>query len=106
MESTSHQALSWPLPSCWFFPVVKGLIHIPLNQIQLLFCEGVLRFSDVNRGNRKALPPWLCYDAVDTDEVRGVGLIKAPIHIVEFRWPSLGWHGLSLSVLIDTLSSR
>ena len=87
-------------------PVVKGLIHIPLNQIQLLFCEGVFRFSDVSRGNRKALSPWLCYDAVDTDEVRGVGLIKAPIHIVEFRWSSLGWHGLSLSVLIDTLSSR
>ena len=87
-------------------PVVKGLIHIPLNQIQLLFCEGVLRFSDVNRGNRKALPPWLCYDAVDTHEIRGVGLIKAPIHIVEIRRPSLGWHGLSLSVLIDTLSSR
>ena len=36
------------------FSVVKGLIHIPLNQIQLLFSEGVLRFSDVNRGNRKA----------------------------------------------------
>ena len=87
-------------------PVVKGLIHIPLNQIQLLFREGVFRFSDVNRGNRKALPPWLCYDAVDSDEVRGVGLIKAPIHIVEFRWPSLGWHGLSLSFLIDTLCSR
>ena len=87
-------------------PVVKGLIHIPLNQIQLLFSEGVLRFSDVNRGNRKALPPGLRYDAVDTHEVCGVGLFKAPIHIVEFRWPSLGWHGLSLSVLIDTLSSR
>ena len=57
-------------------------------------------------GNRKALPPWLRYDAVDTHEVRGVGLIKAPIHIVELRWLSLGWHGLSLSVLIDTLSSR
>ena len=26
--------------------VVKGLIHIPLNQIQLLFREGVFRFSD------------------------------------------------------------
>ena len=76
-------------------PVVKGLIHIPLNQIQLLFSEGVLRFSDVNRGNRKALPPWLRYDAVDTHEVRGVGLFKAPIHIMEFRWPSLGWQGLS-----------
>ena len=87
-------------------PVVKGLIHIPLSQIQLLFSEGVLRFSDVNRGNRKALPPWLRYDAVYTHEVRGVGLFKAPIHIVEFRWTSLGWHGLSLSVLIDTLSSR
>ena len=45
--------------------------------------------------NRKALPPGLRYDAVDTHEVRGVGLFKAPIHIVEFRWPSLGWHGLS-----------
>ena len=87
-------------------PVVKGLIHIPLNQIQLLLSEGVFRFSDVNREKRKTLSPWLCYDAVDTDEVRGVGPIKAPIHIVEFRWPSLGWHGLSLSVLIDTLSSR
>ena len=87
-------------------PVLKGLIHIPLNQIELLFSEGVFRFSDVNGGNRKALPPWLRYDAVDTHKVRGVGLIKAPIHIVEFRWPSLGWHGLSLSVLIDTLSSR
>ena len=86
--------------------VVKGLIHIPLNRIQLLFSEGVFRFSDVNGGNRKAFPPWLRYDAVDTHEVRGVGLIIAPIHIVEFRWPSLGWHGLSLSVLIDTLSSR
>ena len=88
------------------FPVVKGLTHIPLNRIQLLFSEGVLRFSDVNRGNLEALPPWLRYHAVDTHEVRGVRLIKAPIHIVEFRWPSLGWHGLSLSVLIDTLSSR
>ena len=87
-------------------PVVKGLIHIPLNQIPLFFSEGVLRFSDVNRGDRKALLPWLRYDAVDTHEVRGVGLFKAPIHIVEFRGPSLGWHGLSLSVLIDTLSSR
>ena len=86
--------------------VVKGLIHLPLNQIQLLFCEGVFRFSDDNGGNRKALPLWLRYDAVDTHEVCGVGLIKAPIHIVEFRWPSLGGHGLSLSVLIDTLSSR
>ena len=85
---------------------MKGLIHILLNQIQVLFCEEVFRYSDVNRGNRKALPPWLRYDAVDTHEVRGVGLIKAPIHIVEFHWPSLGWHGLSLSVLIDTLSSR
>ena len=80
MESTSHQALSWPLPS-----VVKGLIHIPLSQIQLLFRKGVFRFSDVNRGNREALPPWLRYDAVDTHEVCGVGLIKASIHIVEFR---------------------
>ena len=87
-------------------PVVKGLIDIPLNQIQLLFSEGVLRFSDVNRGNTKALPPWLRYDAVDTHEVRSVGLFKAPIHIVEFCSPSLGWHWLSLSVLIDTLSSR
>ena len=78
----------------------------PLDQIQLLFSEGVFRFSDVNGENRKALPPWLCYDAVDTHEIRGIGLIKAPIHIVEFLWPSLGWHGLSLSVLIDTLSSR
>ena len=87
---------------------MKGLIHIPLNQIPLLFSEGVfgVRFFDVNRGNRKALPPRFCYDTVDTHEVRGVGLIKAPIHIVEFCWPSLGWHGLSLSVLIDTLSSR
>ena len=25
-------------------PVVKGLIHIPLNQIPLLFSEGVFRF--------------------------------------------------------------
>ena len=85
---------------------MKGLIHIPLNQVQLLSSEEVLRFSDVNRGNRKALPPGLRYDAVDTHEVRGVGLLKAPIHIVEFPSPSLGWHGLSLSVLIDTLSSR
>ena len=46
--------------------------------------------------SRRYLPTYL----------RGVGLIKAPIHIVEFRRPSLGWHGLSLSVLIDTLSSR
>ena len=59
-------------------PVVKGLIHIPLNQIGLLFSEEVLRFSDVNRGNRKALSPWLRYDAVDTQEVRGVGLFKTP----------------------------
>ena len=87
-------------------PVVKGLIHTPLNQVQLLFSEDVLLFSDVNRGNRKALPPGLRYDAVDTHEVRGVGLFAAPIHIVEFCWPSLGWHGLSLSVLIDALSSR
>ena len=29
-------------------PVVEGLIHIPLNQIQLLFSEEILRFSDVN----------------------------------------------------------
>ena len=50
-------------------PVVKGLIHIPLNQVQLLFTEEVLRFSDVNRENRKALPPGLRYDAVDTHEV-------------------------------------
>ena len=87
-------------------PVVKGLIHITLNQIKLFFSEGVPRFSDVNRGNRKALPLLLRYDTVDTHEVRGVGLFKAPIHIVEFRWPSLGWHGLPLRVLIDTLSSR
>ena len=93
------------LPLTQASPVVKGLIHIPLSQVQLLFSEEVLRFSDVNRGNRKALPPWLHYDAVDTHEVRGVGLLKAPIHIVEFCWPSLGWHGLSLSVLIDTLPS-
>ena len=86
--------------------VVAGLIHITLNQIKLLLSEGVFRFPDVNRSHRKALPPGLCYDAVDTHEVCGVGLIKAPIHLVEFRWPSLGWHGLSLSVLIDTLSSR
>ena len=87
-------------------PVVEELIHIPLNQVQLLFSEEVLRFSDVDEGNCKALPPRLAYDAVDTHEVRGVGLFKASIHIVEFPWPSLGWHGLSLSVLIDTLSSR
>ena len=66
-------------------PVVKGLIHIPLNQVQLLFSEGVLRFTDVNRGNRKALPPWLRYDAVDTHEVRGFGPFKAPIHISGIR---------------------
>ena len=36
-------------------PVVKGLIHIPLNQIQLLFSEGVLRFSDVNRGKPQSI---------------------------------------------------
>ena len=86
--------------------VVEGLIHIPLNQIQLPFSEEVLQFSDVHRGNREALSPWLSYDAVDTHEVRGVGLFKGPIHLVEFCWPSLGWHGLSLSVLINTLSSR
>ena len=78
-----------------YFSSYQALIHIPLNQVQLLFSEEVLWFSDVNRGNRKALPPGLCYDVVDTHEVRGVGLFKAPIHIVEFRWPSLGWHGLS-----------
>ena len=87
-------------------PVVKGLIHILLNQVQLVFSEGVLLFSDVNRRKRKALPPGLRYDAVDTREVDGVGLLKAPIDIVEFRWPSLGWHGLSPSVQIDALSSQ
>ena len=44
-------ALALTLPS----PVVKGLINIPLNQIPLLFSEGVLRFSDVNIGNLRSI---------------------------------------------------
>ena len=53
MESTSHQGFVLALAVTLASPVVKGLIHIPLNQVQLLLSEEVLRFSDVNRGNRK-----------------------------------------------------
>ena len=88
------------------YPVVKGSIHIPLNQILLHIRERVLRFSVVNGENREAVPPGLRYHSVDKYEVRGVGLFQAPIHTVELRWPSLRWHGLSLSVVIDTLPSR
>ena len=35
------------------YPVVKGSIHIPLNQIELLIGEEVLRFTDVNRETAK-----------------------------------------------------
>ena len=106
MASTSLQALSWPLYFELGYPVMKGSIHVPLNQIQLLIREEVLRFPNVNGGNREALPPRLRNDAVDTHKVRGVALLQAIIHIVEFCWPSLGWNGLSLGVLIDTLPRR
>ena len=56
------------------YPVMEGSIHVPLNQIQLLFRKKLLGFADVNGGNRKALPPRLRYQAVDTHEVRGRGL--------------------------------
>ena len=88
------------------YPFMKGSIHIPLNQIQLLVSEKVLRFADVNGGNRKTLAPRLSNDAVDAHKICGIGLFEAPIHIVEICWPSLGWHGLSLSVLMDAFSSR
>ena len=88
------------------YAVVKGSIHNPLNKIQFLIRQKVHRFTNVNEGNHKAMPPRLRNHAVDSHEIHGVGLFQAPIQTVEFRWPSLRWHGLYLSVLIDTLSSR
>ena len=88
------------------YAVLKGSIHMPLNQIQLLIRQKALRFANVNAGNREALPPGLRYHAIDRHEVRGLGLFQAPIHIVKCCRPSLGWQRLSLRALIDTLSSR
>ena len=106
MASTDHKGFVLAFPFSLVCPVMKWSIHVPLNQIQFLVRKIVLRFNNVNGRNCEALPLRLRDHAVDTHEVRGVGLFEAPIHIVEFRWPSLGWHRLSLSVLIDTLSSR
>ena len=105
MPSNAHNALSCSFPSL-AFPVVKGSIQIPLHQIQLRIREKVLRFADDNGGHHEALLLGLRYHANDTHEVRGVSPSQAPINIVEFRLPSLRRYGLSLSVLIDTLSSR
>ena len=52
------------------YPVMKGLIHIPLNQVQPLITEGVLRFGNVNGGDCEALPPGLCYHADDDTRSR------------------------------------
>ena len=106
MASTFNQALSWPFHPHWLTQSIKGSIHIPLNKIQLVIRGEVLCFRNVNGGNCEALPPRSRNHAVDTHEVRGSGLFRAPINIVEFCWPSLGWHRLSLSVPIDTLFGR
>ena len=63
------------------YPVMKD---IPMNQMQLLVSEKVLRFADVNGGNRKTLAPRLSNDAVDAHKICGIGLFQAPIDIVEF----------------------
>ena len=75
------------------YPVMKGSIHVPLNQIQLSIREQVLSFANVNGGDRKALPPRLGNYAVDTHNVRGIGLFQGPMYIVVCRWPSLGGMG-------------
>ena len=96
--------LAFPLSLA--YPVMKGLMHVPLDQIQLLIREEVLRFANIYGGNRETLPSRLRNHAVDTHEVRGIGLFQARIHIVEFSWQPLWLHRLSLSIRIDTLSSR
>ena len=85
------------LPLLLDYPVMKGSIHVPVNQILLLVREEVLRFANVNGGNREALPPRVRNHAVDTHEVRGVSLFQAFINVREFPWPSLGWMGCSLA---------
>ena len=60
----------------------------------------------IHQSNREALPSKVRNHVVDRHEVRAIGLYQAPIHILEFRRPSPAGHGLSPSVLTDTLSSR
>ena len=60
------------------YPVMKGAIHILLNQIQCLIREEVLSFANLNAGDREALPPGLPYDTVDTHSA--------------WRWPLPGPH--------------
>ena len=102
MASTWHQALSWHFPSHCLTQPAKGQSMYPCTR------------SNSSSQRRSHSPTSMAETAkhclqgaaiVDTHEVRGIGLFQDAIHIVEFWWPSLGWHGLSFTVLIDAVSS-